>query len=56
MSCKHCQAARDALLKAKIMEAGGHVVKAIAAKVKPKKSRRVSRSTQPEEGNLNAQE
>lgn len=56
MNCKHCQAARDALLKAKIMEAGGHVVKAIAAKIQTKKSRRVSRLTPSESDNNNAQE
>jgi hypothetical protein len=58
MACKHCEAARNALLNAKIKEAMGHTIKAVVAKVEsiaPKKSRR-SRTTPPQEGNTNAQE
>jgi len=59
MACKHCEAARNALLNAKIKEAMGHTIKAVVAKVEsiaPKKSRRVSRKTPPESGIENAQE
>lgn len=52
MTCKHCKAAREALYKAKILEAIGHAKKAVAEKTE---SRRVSRTTPPAKGK-NAQE
>lgn len=43
MSCKHCKKAREALMRARIAEASGHVVNAVKAKVS--KPRRAAKKT-----------